>query len=148
MDTDDGNAFISTLTSVSRDSLFIGGRFQQIDDFTSSGIALYDFTKGDATVPDPSPPANRDNPKTAVVYPNPISNETGQFQFVVDEASNVSIYLYDSLGQRVDLLFQGEVVPGFTTEIDFSVAGLAAGTYYIRLLGHDTRSTVPFVVAH
>ena len=64
-------------------------------------------------------------------YPNPF-NPTTQIAYTVPEASNITLKVYNSLGQEVQNLFEGNRSAG-RYEVTFNASGLSSGVYYYRL---------------
>ncbi len=60
-------------------------------------------------------------------YPNPF-NAVTKIRYAVPKAANIRIELYDILGQRVAVLFDGQKQPGFH-ELEFDAGHLASGFY-------------------
>ncbi len=76
-------------------------------------------------------------------YPNPFNAQT-TISFILPESSDVSIVLYNVLGEKVDLLIDGRKSAGRHT-VTFDAAGLASGVYFYRMRARDyteTRSMV------
>jgi hypothetical protein len=75
-------------------------------------------------------------------YPNPFRSRS-TISFAVREAQDVSVELYNLLGQRVTTLFEGTVPGSETKSVTLDGASLPAGLYLIRFVGErfvDTRS--------
>jgi hypothetical protein len=69
-------------------------------------------------------------------YPNPVA--TGQRAMIdvtAREAQRVEVALYDVLGRRVAMLFDGEVAASATERLRLPVRGLASGVYVVRVVG-------------
>jgi hypothetical protein len=64
-------------------------------------------------------------------YPNPF-NPTTTIGFTLSALSRVSLIVYNTLGQEVAQLIDGELGTG-THEVTFNAGRLASGTYYYRL---------------
>lgn len=64
-------------------------------------------------------------------YPNPFIDHT-RLSFVLSEAAQVSLEVYDSRGSKVRTLLQGKLGRG-PHEATFEALGLTSGTYYCRL---------------
>ncbi len=64
-------------------------------------------------------------------YPNPFNPST-TIRFSVVKRENVSLKVYNAIGQEVMLLLNKEFDPGFH-EIDFNAKGLASGIYFYQL---------------
>ncbi len=64
-------------------------------------------------------------------YPNPF-NPTTTIQYTINKAANVSLYIYDVLGQTVSVMHNNIVPPG-TAEFRFDGKGLSSGIYFYQL---------------
>ena len=64
--------------------------------------------------------------------PNPVRS-AGQVQFSLPEAADVTVSVYNTLGQRVALLVDGRSMAAGQQTVPFSTSGLAAGVYVVRL---------------
>lgn len=65
-------------------------------------------------------------------YPNPFNPST-TVRFSVDTKTFAKLVVYNSLGERVAELFDGEAKPGQTYEIMFTAISLSSGVYLARL---------------
>ncbi len=65
-------------------------------------------------------------------YPNPFNPST-QISFSIAEAQFASLKVFNSIGQEVATLVNGEVKPG-VYNVSFNAAGLPSGTYFYRLV--------------
>lgn len=68
-------------------------------------------------------------------YPNPFNPST-TISFSLPHASNVSLKVFDILGQEVATLVNGDLTAG-KHEVQFDGKGLASGTYVYRLTSGD-----------
>ena len=66
--------------------------------------------------------------------PNPFSGRA-QFTLEVAAPQAVRVGLYDALGRRVALLYDGEIAAGAAHPFTVDAHGLAGGTYFIRATG-------------
>ena len=76
-----------------------------------------------------------DGPTTLTLLPtrpNPV-RDVARVAFTVAEAAPARVELYNVLGQRVQVLFDGAVAAGAEQTVDVDVSRLAAGVYVIRL---------------
>ena len=74
-------------------------------------------------------------------HPNPFNPET-QFELVVQRAQMVNVSVYDMLGRRIEVLFQGVVEAQENKMLMFSGGNIPSGFYFIRVQGDtfaDTR---------
>lgn len=74
-------------------------------------------------------------PKTFAInqnYPNPF-NPTTQIRYQLPKASNVSIRVYNMLGQEVAILADGKKDAGYYS-VTFNGSGLSSGVYLVRLV--------------
>jgi hypothetical protein len=65
-------------------------------------------------------------------YPNPF-NPTTMIEFTVPKDGHVSLTIYNSLGQLVATLFDGEARAGYIQRATFDASQLASGAYFSRL---------------
>ena len=66
------------------------------------------------------------------VFPNPFSSEA-RVTFMVRDSSHVALCLYDVLGRRLRVLYEGVPLPGRPISAAIDAAGLAGGMYFVRL---------------
>jgi hypothetical protein len=71
------------------------------------------------------------------VAPNPVSGRA-QFSFTTKEAEQVTVALYNTLGQRVQTLYQGTTTAGQAQQVSFNASSLADGAYFVRVQGETT----------
>ena len=57
----------------------------------------------------------------------------GTVEFDLAEAADVTVGVYNTLGQRVAVLADGQAMTAGRQSVPFSTAGLAAGVYVVRL---------------
>jgi hypothetical protein len=75
-------------------------------------------------------------------YPNPLPGSAeGTLDVTVREAQRVEAALYDVLGRRVAVLFDGEVAASDTERLTLSARGLASGVYVVRVVGERFSAT-------
>jgi endonuclease/exonuclease/phosphatase family metal-dependent hydrolase len=77
-------------------------------------------------------------------YPNPFNPST-TIKFEVPEATHVNLELYDLLGRRVKVLFDGQVKAG-TTEVLAKAEELASGVYFYHLITPEFYSVKKLVL--
>jgi hypothetical protein len=65
-------------------------------------------------------------------YPNPFNSST-QISFSVPRSGRTSLTVYNTLGQSIATLFQGEAESGMTYRAQFQAHGLPSGIYLLRL---------------
>ncbi len=71
------------------------------------------------------------------VYPNPF-NPQAQFRFAVKRSQQVRVDLYDMLGRRVKVLYEGEPSGGQMHTVRIDGRGLPSGLYVVRFVGGET----------
>jgi len=74
-------------------------------------------------------------------YPNPF-NPTSQFTVAVSTTQQVKAELFNTLGQRVAILFDGRVEANQTQYVTIDGAGLASGMYVVRVSGKRFRDNL------
>lgn len=77
-------------------------------------------------------------------YPNPARSET-TIEFSLTEESDVTLELYNALGQRVAILANGDRPPG-VHEVSVDVAQFSSGTYFYRLRTDDNIASEQMVI--
>jgi serine protease len=78
------------------------------------------------------------------VYPNPF-NSAGKIQLITHRQSDITLSLYNILGQKVGIIFQGAVKEGVQM-FDINSTHLSSGKYYCRLEAPGYTSVRPLVV--
>jgi hypothetical protein len=74
------------------------------------------------------------------VYPNPF-NPQASFSFSVSRSQQVTVSVYNMLGQRVLTLFDGVAAQGTARTLQIDGSGLESGTYIVRVLGESFVNT-------
>ncbi|MDX1547322.1 MAG: T9SS type A sorting domain-containing protein [Rhodothermales bacterium] len=74
------------------------------------------------------------------LYPNPF-NPQAQLSFGVKRGQQVEVSLYNVLGQRVRVLFSGQVGAEETRTLTVEGSGLESGTYVLRVVGEHFTDT-------
>jgi len=116
----------------SRDSAYVGGDFKVdnlrgIDD--TLGIVMYDAFDGTTKVPE-----QKQIPSGFVLcqnYPNPFNPST-TIRFSVFQKEQVSLVVFNSLGQEIETLVKEEKERG-NYEVNFNASNLPSGFYFYRL---------------
>lgn len=72
-------------------------------------------------------------------YPNPFNPET-KIQFVLPEAGHIQIAIFNSMGEELTILYEGER-PAGNHELSFNAANLSSGIYYYRLRAGNSTET-------
>jgi hypothetical protein len=78
-------------------------------------------------------------------YPNPF-NPTTKIRFDVPKASNVTIKVYNTVGQLIGTLVANEFVSAGVKEVTFNGSGLASGVYYYTMEAGDFKDTKKLVL--
>ena len=66
---------------------------------------------------------------------------TSEAEFVLTSSQNVRVALYDLLGRRVRVLFEGEVREGFRETVRYDTNSLSSGPYFLRFTGETFTET-------
>ncbi len=78
-------------------------------------------------------------------YPNPAKDET-TLSFSLDKEREVSLAIYNQLGQLIDVVEEGSFPQG-THEVKYNTSNLATGTYIIRLVYGEGQKTKKMLIA-
>jgi predicted outer membrane repeat protein len=79
-------------------------------------------------------------PYALSAYPNPFRS-SARINLAAKEAQVVTVEVYDVLGRRVAVLFDGEVAAGQTQALRLAGQGLASGVYLVRVTGETFTAT-------
>lgn len=75
------------------------------------------------------------------LYPNPLVN-TATLRLATADEQHISVWLYNALGRRVKLLFNGRVPALSVQRIYLDAASLSSGSYFIQIMGESVSKTV------
>ena len=78
--------------------------------------------------------------RLSAAYPNPF-NPRAAFELEVAQQQHVRVSLYDALGRRVAVLFEGVVEAGVVQEVQIEGSALASGVYLYRAEGERFQAT-------
>ncbi|HJY64147.1 MAG TPA: T9SS type A sorting domain-containing protein, partial [Ignavibacteria bacterium] len=78
-------------------------------------------------------------------YPNPFNPSTN-IRFNVSEKSNVTIKVYNTLGEVVDVLLNNQAINAGTHEVTFSGSNFASGVYFYTLETSEFRDTKKMIL--
>lgn len=73
-------------------------------------------------------------------YPNPLDYQA-RMTLSVGRNQNVRVEIYDALGRRVTVLFDGRVETNSPQPLTLSAAALAGGVYLVRAIGESSNET-------
>jgi len=73
-------------------------------------------------------------------YPNPF-NPTTTIEFSVPQDGRATLKIYNTLGQLVATIFDGDVKAGYLQKAVFTASKLSSGIYFSRLYHHDKSLT-------
>ena len=73
-------------------------------------------------------------------YPNPFRSNTS-FDLTVQKSQTVKIEVFNMLGRRMRLIYQGPVQAGETRVFAFEAGSLPSGIYLIRVTGEHFAAT-------
>jgi hypothetical protein len=85
-----------------------------------------------------------DHSDVSPAYPNPFVERT-RFDFTSDETQHLTAAVYDVLGRRIAVLYEGVVAARTTQRVEFDAHDLPAGVYFVRFAG-ETFSDVRRVI--
>ena len=72
--------------------------------------------------------------EVGAVYPNPTAG-SARLAVTVVEAQPVTVEVFDAVGRRVAVPFEGQMVPGAQRTVDLATYTLAPGVYVVRVQG-------------
>ncbi len=78
-------------------------------------------------------------------YPNPF-NPTTNIRFDIKSKANVTMYLYNSLGQVVRKMINNETYTPGSYELSLDASGMASGIYFYKLVTGETSFTKKMVL--
>lgn len=81
---------------------------------------------------------------SANIYPNP-SNTSSSLSFKLSKNSKISIEVQNLLGQKVSMVFNGNLQKGENT-LNVNTSDLAAGNYFINFSDGETSKKMKFIV--
>lgn len=81
-----------------------------------------------------------EDPQVEPPFPNPVVGQT-QLSFVVPEPGRVRVQVYDTLGRLVQTAFDQEVQAQQSQRVVVDGSRLAAGMYFVRVIGDDVDQT-------
>lgn len=84
---------------------------------------------------------------SVICFPSP-ANESTTLSFTLDDASTVSIELFDALGNRVEVISDNASLSAGTHTENISTAELANGVYFVSVTTGQTTITRRIAVAH
>jgi glucose/arabinose dehydrogenase len=107
--------------------------------WTSFNGNIYRFTP---TVTSVDNEINLNDYKLEQNYPNPFNPST-VIRYNISEDSDVSIKIYDALGNQIDSIVSGTVQKGFHQKT-WNAEGLASGVYYVKMNAKSLSSDKTF----
>jgi len=124
-------------------NLFVGGTYAA--EITYLKMWLFDRLEWiDFNLPRVSSPPASELPASAIrlsqPYPNPFQDRA-RMTLSVGRNQNVRVELYDALGRRVTVLFDGRVDNDAPLSLTLSGATLAGGVYLVRVIGETGNET-------
>jgi PKD repeat protein len=78
------------------------------------------------------------------LYPNPV-NQEATIDVNLNEATNVSVFVYDITGKIVATVFNGQMDAGMTT-LKVDASNLEAGIYFTAIVSNNAKKTLKMVV--
>lgn len=70
-------------------------------------------------------------------YPNPFNSST-RIEYTIDEKTNVTLKVFNTLGQEIKTLINEEMIPGYYSRL-FDGSDLPSGVYFYELITDRTR---------
>lgn len=77
-------------------------------------------------------------------YPNPFNSST-RIEYTIDEKTNVSLKVFNTLGQEIKTLINEEMIPGYYSRL-FDGKDLSSGVYFYELVTDKTRITKKMIL--
>jgi len=107
---------------------------------TSASLAAYtSLTAKGWTIDVPAPTSNKNIVSKVSIYPNPISNESGEVSFKASSSGVAEVKLYGSTGQIIGTLFYGETEKEKDNVIEYDLNKLEQGMYFaVFKIGNET----------
>ncbi|MCE1188931.1 MAG: choice-of-anchor J domain-containing protein [Ignavibacteria bacterium] len=119
-------------------TISVDGMTLIVRDKATTGRLLNQVVKGSVTITDPSitsiEVSNNTLPSSYQLfqnYPNPF-NPTTTIKFALPEKANVSLTVYNQLGQKVAVLINGQLEAGYHEQI-FNASQMASGIYFYEI---------------
>ncbi len=109
-------------------------------DLATSEAPTFDAAEPMAAQAESAPERFRFEP----VYPNPFG-ASATLRFALPEAQAVRVELYDGLGRRVRVLYDGTPVAGAEQTVTLDGRDLPSGVYLVRLVGEGVSATQTLV---
>ncbi|MFO7790303.1 MAG: PKD domain-containing protein, partial [Bacteroidales bacterium] len=79
------------------------------------------------------------------VHPNPASN-TAIFEFVPESSGKASLEIFNSMGQKVAVIYQGKVKAGEKYQVPCNINDLPPGTYFVSLITKGNRKIINLTI--
>ena len=127
--------------AVSANDVFFGGEFNMAGSLPSGYLGRWSPDVTYVSVDEEEIPLQT---TLMDIYPNPVVQQA-TLRFSVDATQYVDVLLYDALGRRIDLLFEGVVPAAEDRWVSLNTSQLPAGMYYIRIIGETTTGHRPFI---
>jgi hypothetical protein len=89
-------------------------------------------------------PGTVDKYELAQNYPNPFNPNT-MIRFSLPEQANVTLKIFNSIGQEVATLLNGEIAAG-NHQVDFNASALSSGVYFYRISSANFISTKKMIL--
>ncbi len=70
------------------------------------------------------------------IYPNPFTDQTS-FDLEVYQLENISITVYNSLGSKMQTIYNGEILPGQKHTFMIQGSEMPSGCYILQIIGSD-----------
>ncbi|HCV42787.1 MAG TPA: hypothetical protein DGH68_04845 [Bacteroidetes bacterium] len=125
---------------------FYAAAFQGTSTSSSSGTSgVVTFTAPEITTGVGNQPSSPEEFRLDQNYPNPF-NPTTQIAFQLPSDANVSVKVYDLIGNEVTTLVNGRMKSG-THELTFNASGLPSGIYFYQVITPTFTQTRKMVLA-
>ena len=129
----------SVLGFRSSTSVHSGGVF-----FAGSGPVNLYFNSSNLVTDVTDLPGTVDKYELAQNYPNPFNPST-VIRFSVPEQTNVTLKIFNSIGQQVATLLNGEMSAG-NHQVDFNASALSSGIYFYQISSANFTATKKMIL--
>lgn len=81
-------------------------------------------------------------------YPNPVDNQDIVIRYSISDSENVTIELYNSIGEHIELLQNNFRTPGFYDDLKVNLNKYTSGRYFIRMITPKQKISQAITIIH